>query len=625
MEIVGDWYPVDPPFVLVGKRSLLVDIRLLVTVSLAKLRITNRRESQARPMTGSGSDSMNTLLLGLDGACLPVLDRLLDANAIPTIESLLEDGYVDDLTSQIPPWTPSAWPSLYTGVNPGRHGVYGFLTFDGYDWDVVDRTNVREYALWELLDEHGYSSVVVNVPVTHPPREIDGAIVPGYVAPENPECVPEDALSRCTEKLDGDEYRIYPPQDGTRSDRLDTYADLVESRGIVFRTLVEQFDPAFGFLQFQQTDTVFHEHPGDWDVIEHVYTAVDDTIRNVLESCQPRNVIVVSDHGIGEYNGYEFRVNEFLREEGYVTTVRGGDGMPSWDSIARNQLRNGEQSDKRNKGVLERTAALAAKAGLTSQRLERLLKRVGLASTVAAIVPTDVIRAGTEQVNFENSQAYMRSRIELGVRINLAGREPDGVVTQEQYESVRDELLNTLRAVQTPDGKPVFDAVEPREAVFEGPYIDDAPDIVLVPASFDHFLSGSLLGEQFGPPSEPWNHKRAGVIIATGPDITVPNGETQAASDGGTQTTSSADAQVASDAGTQAGSDSKTPHLFDVAPTVLATFDVPPSERMDGTTLPIVESHERTQYPEFNAREIRTNSDKAVAKHLANLGYLEDV
>src|SRR6056297_2770406 len=121
-------------------------------------------------MSSGRSSSLQTVLLGLDAACLPVLNRLSNA-VIPTVNRLISDGYVEELESQLPPWTPSAWPSLYTGVNPGRHGAFGFLTFDGYDWDVVDRTDVKEYAVWELLDQHGHESVVVNVPVTHPPRE----------------------------------------------------------------------------------------------------------------------------------------------------------------------------------------------------------------------------------------------------------------------------------------------------------------------------------------------------------------------------------------------------------------------------------------------------------------------
>ncbi len=543
-------------------------------------------------MSSGRSSSVQTVLLGLDAACLPVLNRLSNAGVIPTIDRLMSDGYAGELESQLPPWTPSAWPSLYTGVNPGKHGAFGFLTFDGYDWDVVDRTAVKEYAIWELLDKQGYESVVVNVPVTHPPREIDGAIVPGYVAPENPDCRPDDALSSVAD------YQIYPPKTGevSRETHLDAYEDIVRSRGTVFRDLVAERDPDFGFLQFQLTDTVFHERPDDWEAVERVYGAVDDEISDVLEECDPRNVLIVSDHGMGEYEGYEFRVNEYLQEEGYIATKKGGEGMPSWDSIARNRLREGEDGGKPDQQFLERLVAGAAKVGLTSQRIERVLSTVGLADAVADVMPTDAIRAGTEQVDFENSTAYMRSRIELGIRLNVAGREPAGTVPEDEYESVRESLISSLTELTTPDGNPVFEAVHPREAVYEGPYAEKAPDIVVVPDNFDTFLSGALLGEQFAAPSEPWNHKRMGIIVATGEDI---------------------------DPGAMDGE--QQPQLFDVAPTVLSTFSVPPSDRMDGCPLPLVESLDSQSYPEFDAREIQADGSDAVEQHLANLGYLEDV
>lgn len=542
-----------------------------------------------------GRDSgLQTLLVGIDGANVPVLRRLADDGAVPTLADLLETGYADDLVSQLPPWTPSAWPSMYTGVNPGKHGVYGFLTFDGYDWSVVDRTDVREFALWELLDHEGLTSVVVNVPVTHPPRDIDGAVVPGYVGPETPTCVPADALDSVPA---GTDYRIYPPtgDDVSREDQLAAATDLVRSRGRLFRQLASTHRPDFGFVQFQQTDTVFHERPGDWDAAARVYGAVDEELAALLSAFDPHNVVVVSDHGIGEYTGTEFRVNTFLERQGLLQMTRDGTGVPSWDAVAP----DGDRTDRDDPGdgLLTSLSETAAGVGLTSQRIERLLTRVGLAEAVADLAPTSVVKAAAETVDHANSRAYMRSRIELGVRLNLAGREPEGVVPRAEYEAVRERLMTSFRAVRTPDGEPLFDAVLPREDVFEGPHLAAAPDVVLVPADFDHMLSATPRSDVFGPPREPYNHKRAGLLVATGRDID----ESQPR-------------------------DGANPHLFDVAPTVLATLGVAPTERMDGTTLPFVDrpTPEPVSYRAFEPQDVGTTTDEAVQDHLANLGYLED-
>ncbi|WP_049999156.1 alkaline phosphatase family protein [Halococcus sediminicola] len=542
-----------------------------------------------RPDTG-----METLLVGLDAACGPVFDRLEKRGAeLPALEGILANGTSGPLESQVPPWTASAWPSLYTGTNPGNHGVFGFLDYDGYDWDVVNATDVREHALWELLDEEGKSSVVVNVPVTAPPGEFDGALIPGYVAPDSPTCHPDGLLADVREELGA--YRVYPRHTGGEETsieaKIDEYRTVTRMRGEAFRYLAERFSPEFGFVQFQTTDTVFHECPGDFAALQAVYEAVDEQIGEIIDVCDPDTIVVASDHGIGKYSGYDVRVNSLLRDEGYVETARGG-GMPSWDVLRDEQFFDDEGSESGTDALLERAMGGLARVGITSQRLNGALERLGLAEFVVAHAPKAMVRAGTERVDFPASTAYARSHIECGVRLNVAGRDPEGVVPADEYEEVRETLIDLLAALETPDGKPAFDDVAPREDYFHGPEADRAVDIVLVPRAFDQFLSTQLRGETFGPPTEPYNHKRDGMVAATGAGID---------SDG-----SLADA-----------------HLFDVAPTVLASLGLPHGEHMDGEVLDIVDSAGERAYPDYDGRARETTDEQAVEERLSDLGYME--
>jgi predicted AlkP superfamily phosphohydrolase/phosphomutase len=531
---------------------------------------------------------MELLLVGIDAACARVTDPLVEAGRIPTLARLFDDGERGPLRSQIPPWTASAWPSLYTGTNPGKHGVFGFLTFDGYDYDVVNATHVRERPLWHILDHHGLSSVVVNVPVTGPPEPFDGALIPGYTAPENPACHPEGLLDEVRDAVG--EYRIYPEWTGTdrtptRDERVSAYCRLAGQRGAAFRYLADRVDPDFGFVQFQQSDTVFHELPGDDAAVAAVYEAIDDEVREILAATDPRIVVVASDHGMGRIGGHEYRVNEHLRREGLVAATRGAGGMPEWGDVRDGNLIGGDDPS-----LASRAMARAASVGITSQRLAGILSRLRLAGVVQRVVPDDVVRAGIERVDFPASQVYMRSRIECGVRINLAGREPAGIVSQAEYEPLRDRLVDLFRAVETPDGDPVFERVERREAVFEGPHVEDAPDVVVVPADFDQFLSAQLRESVFGEPREPYNHKWDGEIALSGP------GTESATLDGA--------------------------HLFDVAPTILALLDLPAAERMDGRSL-VPESVPRAAYPAWDAGDRRETADETVTEHLEQLGYLD--
>jgi predicted AlkP superfamily phosphohydrolase/phosphomutase len=533
---------------------------------------------------------MQTLLVGLDAACLRVLDPLLERGDVQNLESLIESGVFDDLTSQIPPWTASAWPSLYTGMNPGKHGVFDFLRFDGYDWDIVNATDVRQRTLWEYADEAGLTSVVVNAPVTSPPPEIDGAVIPGYLASESPPCHPEGVLEDVRDEIG--EYRVYAEREtgeDTSGERFADYLELCRLRGEAFRYLAERFDPEFGFVQFQKTDAVFHDYPGDHEKVRQVYREVDEQVGEILEQCDPDIVVVASDHGMGEYDGYEFRANQYLHDHDFVETTRDGRGVPSWFQIKDEELTS-DAGDSNDHPVLERLATTAARVGLTHQRGRAILERFGLAELVGKYVPVGAVFAATEAVDFAGSTAFLRSPSELGVRINLEGRDPDGVVSEEEYESVRADVIELLGRAETPDGDPVFESVVPRDDHIHGPYAEEAVDVLAIPTDFQHSLS-ALLGECFADP-EPWNHKLEGIVALNGD-------------------------------GVDGDADLSGSHLFDVAPTVLATLGIPPADDMDGTTIPAINAPDATTYPEYEPGEHANTEDEAVAQRLSDLGYLE--
>ncbi|WP_265112549.1 alkaline phosphatase family protein [Halosolutus halophilus] len=558
-------------------------------------RTFRRDDAASTRSTATESNGLETLLVGIDAGCLPVFERLFDDDRIPTIERLCSEGVAAPLESQIPPWTPSAWPSIYTGVNPGKHGAIGFVGYDGYDWHVTSNEDVHEHPLWTLLDRRDRSSVVVNAPVTHPPDEFDGAVIPGFLGPEDPTCHPEGLLDEVRDAI-GD-YRVYPNytrDDDSLSDvaKIEEYRTLIRMRGEAFRYLVDEYDPDFGFLQFQKTDTVFHEFDGDQEHVERVYETVDQQIAATLEACDPDRVFLVSDHGMGPYDGYEFRINEFLRDEGYLETTTGGKGMPSWTPMRR-RLREGEACESWEPGPAARAASIAARFGVTARRIRTALERVGLADLAIEYAPGGVSRTANEQVDFAGSKAYVRARTELGVRINLEGRDPAGVVAPEEYEELREDLIRALQAVETPDGDPFFETVAPRERYFHGDTVDDTVDVVTIPADFEHVLTEQIgLGDYFGP-AEPWNHKLDGVFVATGEGI---------------------DEDAAIDRA----------HIFDVAPTVMAAMGVPYSDRMDGSVVPVVDPIESASYPPYDAETDgeRPEPDAEVTDRLADLGYM---
>src|SRR3954452_4520683 len=157
-----------------------------------------------------------------------------------------------------------------------------------------------------------------------------------------------------------------------------------------------------------------------------------------------------------------------------------------------------------------------------------------------------------QAVNWQKTKAYtsIRSTGE-GVSINLAGRDPDGIVDPGDFERVRNEVMERLESFVDPEtGKKPVKAIFRREEIFKGKYADSAPDILMEPAE-----QYSLTHAKSAVEKADWlagDHRPEGVIAVAGPSVR-PFAE--------------------------------PPMLIDLAPTILAALDAPASIGHTGRVL----------------------------------------
>ena len=124
-------------------------------------------------------------IIGLDGASLDVINFLSKKGLLPHISKFFEEGVYGELKSTYPPITPAAWVAFMTGKNPGKHGVYDFMTkIPGmYVWEP---TNVRiNNTLWDTLSQVNKKVLIINVPMTYPPSKINGILISGLGTPSD--------------------------------------------------------------------------------------------------------------------------------------------------------------------------------------------------------------------------------------------------------------------------------------------------------------------------------------------------------------------------------------------------------------------------------------------------------
>jgi predicted AlkP superfamily phosphohydrolase/phosphomutase len=208
-------------------------------------------------------------------------------------------------------------------------------------------------------------------------------------------------------------------------------------------------------------------------------------------------------------------------------------------------------------------------------------------------------------VNWAKTRAYttIRSTGE-GVRVNLAGREVDGIVDPGDYEKVRDELLDRLgNFVDPKTGKKPVKEIYKREQIFKGRYTDTAPDIIMVPAE-----GYSLTHAKSAYENADWvtgDHRIEGTIVAVGPNVKPFE---------------------------------QPPALIDMAPTLVAALDAPTAVKPSGRVLhEIVGSGAALKERETadvssagagipgmgNEGNVTDTEADEMEEHLRGLGYIE--
>ena len=395
-------------------------------------------------------------VIGLDAADFEFLDPWRRLGELPVLDGLLRGGASGPLRSTIPPVSSPAWATFMTGTNPGSHGLYDFVMEDpATGRPVLARADlIRGTKVWEAAGAAGKRSVVVNLPITWPPAPFPGAMVTGMLTPEGTDSFTHPPELAARVRSEFPRYRcdldvaLKSDPDALRA-HID---DLARQNAALMEALVrrEEWDLFIGV--FTTTDRAKHLFwPKRETVVREHYRLVDGLLGGLLKALRPEDlVILLSDHGFHSVR-VKFYVNRWLRERGWLVTRerREGPGAPAPESA---DLERGD-------------------AFFRNPRRRR--------SVVARLLGLD---RGEEDLEIDRarSKAWLYSVWTGGIRVNLKGRCPGGVVEPgAEYEKLRAEIVEGLRALRYPgEDAPLFDFVGPAEEIYRGPMASWGPDIV---------------------------------------------------------------------------------------------------------------------------------------------------
>jgi predicted AlkP superfamily phosphohydrolase/phosphomutase len=550
------------------------------------------------------SRSAPCVLIGWDGATFDLLKPWVEQGLLPNLAKMMARGSSRVLRSVFPPVSPAAWVSIISGLNPGKHGILYFKEFDANDYVplksvLINSTHFAGNTILDLLSDRGARVCSLQIPLTYPVWKINGLMLAGIPNPD-----------------DSQSY-TYPPERAAEfgqlfpfpSRRKMPHSDIMELKTFHITKLtdifckVSQEDYDLILVYFRESDDFHHlywrllnENCPGFDAAESaeignpiltIYQKLDAELGRLLDAIPSANFFLISDHGGTAMGRKRLYLNTWLMQQGYLKPQR--------------TLR----------GTLERALFRCVQAVkyIVPQGLLNLQE-----SNPGLVRAWVQVRNSTHSINWDKSRAFgvvMYFPV-AGVHLNVRDRQEHGCVEPgEEFERLRDELIEKLKALKDPEtGRPIVLEIHRREDIYTGAYTSQSPDIVMLLDS-DLTVRAELSSRVWGETSLRelkdfcGDHDMNGIFVAAGPDV-------------------------------QAGGFLPEANLLDVAPTMLASMEQAVPQNMDGKVLKDV------FLPEFLAahpptydgeRPLVVNSGEniysaeeaeAIRERLESLGYIEE-
>lgn len=503
------------------------------------------------------------LVIGIDAATWDVLDPWMNDGSLPNLVRLRQTGSWGSLLSTIPPLSAPAWASFMTAKNPGKHGVFHFVnkqeeaSSTESSSELVNGRSIQSSTLWDILGHHDRKVGIVNLPMTYPPRPVNGFLIAGFLTPPGARVFtyPPSLSDELTDyRIDLDQFISRKPFESTASsararatvepsvELVQEFYELTEQRARTVLSLIASKPWDVFMCVFMGTDRLGHylwpyHRAADLDgsqeslelhaAIHAYYVRLDEFIGQFVEQAGANTtVIVLSDHGMGPYPSKRVHWNHWLRQQKLVSAQ--GRNLTNVDSWL---TRLGLSRDRVGRFIL----------GMP------VLGRSGLARRLR--------KTRAPRVDVKESLAYYRTLYGQTGAIYI--NRPEG---SSEYQDLRQRLMEQIQELTDPEtGRSVVQQVRKGEDCFFGPHVTNVPAIVTV--LHPDYEGTERLSSYSSPVTKiretinPGDHKMEGILIMSGPLI---------------------------QASEEALSDLS---LMDVAPTILHLLGLPVPSDLDGRVI----------------------------------------
>jgi predicted AlkP superfamily phosphohydrolase/phosphomutase len=411
------------------------------------------------------------LILGIDGMDKELIEEF--KNDLPNLRKIQSLSPKVNLTSTFPPDSETAWSSIYTGLNPAKHGVVHFI--DPLEKSLLNQTkdadseSIRGHTFWDKASDGGKRVCVILPHIGYPIWPVNGIMIGRSSVEDDVQVWPENILNNSDiNKLNT--IKGFPGFGGiSHHEFIQKHKDLLETTLKVGLTYYEKEAWDIFFIYSSILDVVPHffwkyhdtEDPDYIDgnpfnsVIKDLYVLHDNFIAQFLNRIDDETVlIVVSDHGHGRRPTKIVNVNEILRQQGFLIGAE-NKAVPNLFETFKGRAVNLISNYN-----LENVAS-------------RLLQRLPSVKKLCISSPSidwSLTRAYVTDLSGIKSYPYG------GININR-----DIIKDDSTYEQTCEDIIGLLPTEISKylgSSDPALLWIKKREEIYDGPFIDKYPDIV---------------------------------------------------------------------------------------------------------------------------------------------------
>ena len=262
-----------------------------------------------------------------------------------------------------------------TGMNPGKHGVFDFFKYDDEGKRrIITAMDIFTITLWEILSDSGKHSIIMKVPGTYPPFEINGIIVSGMLTPEEANFVYPPKIKSLLDKI-SDGYRINENSNyQSNKELIDDVYLVTEKQKKSFLYLLKKEEWDFSMVMFRGTDIIQHHFWEEKEIINKFYQYMDLAIGEIKESFPKAQILIISDHGF-QSQRKNFYPNKWLIDKGFME-------IKTMDSVDKRleeigKLNGRGELSKRKKKLQSRSLLkiMFEKIGFTKTNIKKYLPK----------------------------------------------------------------------------------------------------------------------------------------------------------------------------------------------------------------------------------------------------------